>query len=161
VGVKEVDMSKLPMISVAATLAFASEPRAEAPDPMHVVNPSDFHWKPKEALPPGAFGAVLNGDPAHGSYDFVGRFPAAFTVPLHYHTNECSVLMLHGAMRISRPGSPDVAVSEGGFFLLPAKMAYVAHCDATCTFLVHGEKPFDIIYSDAKDDPRLAGASAR
>lgn len=123
-------------------------------DPMPVANPAMFHWKAKEALPPGAFGAVVHGDPAKGDYDFFGRFPDNFTVPLHYHTNDCSVVMVKGAMTIARPGRADVEIEEGGFFLLPAKMEYVARCGKACTFLVHGALPFDIIYSDPKDDPR-------
>jgi hypothetical protein len=123
-------------------------------DPMPVVHATDFHWKAKEALPPGAFGATLRGDPAKGSYDFVGKFPAKYTVPLHSHTNECVVVMLEGTMTIARPGQPDVAIAKHGLFVLPAKLAYVARCESACMFLVHGDKPFDIIYADPKTDPR-------
>ena len=120
-----------------------------------VVNPAAFHWKKKEALPPGAFGAVLRGDPAAGDYDFAGKFPDRYTVPLHFHTNEVVVVMLEGAMTIGRPKQPDVTIAEGGLFVLPARLAYTAHCDKACTFLVHGQRAFDIIYADPKDDPRL------
>ncbi len=125
-----------------------------AADPMAVVNPTDFHWKPKDALPPGAMGAVLRGDPAKGDYDFIGKFPAKYTVPMHFHTNDCVVVMRKGAMTIGRAGQPSVTIGEGGLFVLPAKLAYTAHCEAACEFLVHGTAAFDIIYSDGKDDPR-------
>jgi len=123
-------------------------------DPMLVVNTTDFHWKPKDALPPGATGAVLRGDPAKGAYDFVAKFPDKFTVPMHSHTNEMTVVMLEGTMVIGRPKKPDVSIAKDGLFVLPAKMAYTAHCETSCTFLVHGQKPFDIIYTNANDDPR-------
>jgi hypothetical protein len=125
-----------------------------AADPLAVANPADFHWKPKDALPPGAQGAVLRGDPAKGDYDFIGKFPAKYTVPMHSHTNECIVVMRKGTMTIGRAGEKDVAIREGGLFVLPAKLAYTAHCETGCEFLVHGTLPFDIIYADPKDDPR-------
>jgi hypothetical protein len=128
---------------------------AAASGGMQVLNPGDLHWKPKDALPPGAFGATLRGDPHAGDYDFVGKFPAKYTVPLHYHSNDCYVVMLKSAMVISRPGQADVEIAEGGYFSLPARMQYTAHCEAECTFLVQGEKPFDIIYADQRDDPRV------
>ena len=124
------------------------------PDAMPVVQLADAHWKPKDALPPGAFGAVLRGDPAKGDYDFLGKFPAKYTVPRHLHTNEVVVVMMTGTMVIGREGRPDVSIGEHGLFVLPAKLAYTAHCEAACMFLVHGDKPFDIIYGDPKDDPR-------
>ena len=125
-----------------------------AADPLAVMAPADLHWKPKDALPPGAYGAVLRGDPAKGDYDFVGKFPAKYTVPMHSHTNECVVVMRKGAMTIGRTGQADVTVPEGGLFVLPAKLAYTAHCEAACEFLVHGTAPFDIVYENPKDDPR-------
>ena len=123
-------------------------------DPLPVSHPAEFHWKPKDALPAGAFGAVLRGDPAKGDYDFAGKFPAKYTVPMHWHTNECVVVMLEGQMTIGRSGDKDVTIEKGGLFVLPAKLAYTAHCEKECEFLVHGSAPFDIIYANAKDDPR-------
>lgn len=127
---------------------------AAAAGPFPVANPADFHWKPKDALPPGASGAVLRGDPAKGDYDFVAKFPAKYTVPPHSHTNDCVVVMRKGAMTIARAGEKDVTIAEGGLFVLPAKLVYTARCATACEFLVHGNAPFDIIYADPKDDPR-------
>lgn len=121
---------------------------------MTVVQTAERHWKPKPALPPGAFGANLWGDPATGPYGFVGKFPLNFRVPLHSHTNDVRVVMLKGNMVISYPGEPDVEIAEGGYFLLPAKRAYVATCAKGCEFLAFDQLPFDIIYADPKDDPR-------
>ncbi len=124
------------------------------PDPMPISQFAELHWKPKDALPPGAFGAAMRGDPAKGDYDFVGKFPAKYTVPRHLHSNDVIVVMLKGAMVIGRQGKSDVPIAEHGLFVRPARLAYTAHCEAECVFLVHGDKPFDIIYSDPKDDPR-------
>jgi hypothetical protein len=50
-------------------------------------------------------------------------------------------------------------IEEGGYFFLPGAMRYVARCAAKCTFLAWGEKPFDILYANPKDDPRLKQAN--
>lgn len=144
-------MRKLLVAALAAGFATAA---ADGPR-MTVVQPGERHWKPKTALPPGAQGANLWGDPASGPYGFVGQFPANFRVPLHSHTNDVRVVMLKGNMVISYPGEPDVEILEGGYFLLPAKRAYVASCARGCEFLAFDQLPFDIIYANPKDDPRL------
>ena len=128
----------------------------KAKDPMPVANPSDFHWKPKETLPPGANAVVVYGDTKTGPYDFFGKFPAKYTVPMHWHTSDCMVVMMKGSMVIARDKMPDVEIKEGGFFMLPGKMKYIARCENECTFLVHGTQPFDIFYANPKDDPRNA-----
>jgi len=125
-----------------------------APEPMIVAQYGALQWKPKEALPPGAFASVVRGDPAKGDYDFIARFPAHYTVPEHWHTHEVWVVMLKGSMTIARKGEKDVTIGESGFFSLPAAMHYVARCEGECSFLVHGNQPFDIFYADDKDDPR-------
>jgi hypothetical protein len=42
----------------------------------------------------------------------------------------------------------------GRLLLLPGLVHYAAKCAQPCTFLAWGEKPFDILYADPKDDPR-------
>ena len=121
---------------------------------MPVVNPSDFHWKPKETLPPGARAATVHGDPQKGDYAFFGEFPANYTVPLHWHTNDCMVVITRGSMTIRPENAEPIDIVEGGFFMLPAKFRYVAHTQKDCIFLVWGREPFDIHYANAKDDPR-------
>ncbi len=136
--------------------------KAASPDnPMSVLNPSEFEWKPKEALPPGASSATVHGDPAAGEYAFIARFPAGFTVPTHWHTHDVAVVLLKGSMTIRRDGGPDVAVQEGGFLLLPGGMRYVAHTPGECFFLAYGSKAFDIFYADPKDDPRTKAVVRR
>jgi hypothetical protein len=140
---------------LSLTLCLVAVPLfAAAPEPMIVAQYGALQWHPKEALPPGAFSSAVRGDPGKGAYDFIAKFPAHYTVPEHSHTNEVWVVMLKGAMTISRQGAPDVTIAESGFFSLPAKMHYVAHCEAECSFLVHGDLPFDLIYANEKDDPR-------
>jgi hypothetical protein len=71
---------------------------ALAADAFPVVNPAQLAWKPKDALPPGAHGAVVRGDPNQGPYAFFGRFPAKFTVPMHWHSEDVAVVMTQGTM---------------------------------------------------------------
>lgn len=128
-------------------------------DSMRVVNPSEFKWKPKESLPPGASSATVHGDPTAGEYAFIARFPAGFTVPTHWHTNDVAVVLMKGSMTIRRTGQPNVAIREGGFLFLAGGMRYVAHTPGECIFLAYGSKPFDIFYANPKDDPRTGPAN--
>jgi hypothetical protein len=123
-------------------------------DNMIVKNLGQLEWHPKPALPPGAKSSIAIGDPSKGHYDFYGNFPADYTVPLHWHTNDCTVIMISGSMTIKRDNAADVTIEQGGLFTLPAKMKYVAYSSKGCIFLVHGEQPFDIFYVNSKDDPR-------
>lgn len=123
-------------------------------DPMMKKDISQLEWHPKKTLPPGAMSAIAYGDPAKGHYDFFGKFPADYTVPAHWHSFDCMVIIVKGSMTIKRDGLEDVTINEGGFFNLPAKMKYVAYTPQQCIFLVHGEDPFDIFYANPNDDPR-------
>ena len=128
------------------------------------MNPADFHWKVKDTLPQKpspAQAAVVWGDPLKGAYAFFGKFPAGFTVPMHWHTNEVLVVMTKNSMVITPEAGTPQEITEGGFFSLPAKMKYIAHCAQECVFLAWGDKPFDIFYQDPKDDPRKFQAHAR
>ncbi len=148
-------MKTTSIISFALILLFTTLSFAQANnDNMVVKNINKLEWHPKPALPPGASSAVLYGDPAKGHYDFYGKFPTKYTVPMHWHTNECMVTIIKGSMVIKRDGLPDVTVDQGGFFTLPAKMQYIAYTPKECIFQVHGDEPFDIFYVNPKDDPR-------
>jgi hypothetical protein len=139
-----------PLARAEAKPADAKKPEAKVPS----ANLADLQWKPKPALPPGAFGSVVYGEPEKGAFAFYGKFPASYTVPLHWHSNEVTVLMVRGAMSITPNEGAPVDTQEGGFFVLPAQLHYVARCDHECIFLVQGARPFDIIYAHASDDPR-------
>lgn len=141
-------------LAVLAALPLALAATTAATESFPVVNPGQLAWKPKEALPPGARGAVVRGDPAAGPYAFFARFPAHFTVPTHWHTYDVAVVMTRGSMVIEPQGGPAVTIEEGGYFFLPGAMRYVARCAKPCTFLAWGEKPFDILYQRPEDDPR-------
>jgi hypothetical protein len=123
-------------------------------DPLRVANLRDFHWKPKDTLPPGAESFNVYGNPPEGNYAFYGKFPANYTVPTHWHTNDVWVAIIEGSMTVSRSGLPDVKIEHGGFLFLPEKMQYVAKCPEECVFLAYGYEPFDIFYLNEDDDPR-------
>lgn len=125
-----------------------------ASDSMIVKNINRLEWHPKTTLPPGALSAVVYGDPPKGHYDFYAKFPKNYTVPIHWHTFECNVIIIKGSMTIKRDNAADITITQGGFFTLPAKMKYIAYTPNECIFLAHGEKPFDIFYENPKDDPR-------
>ena len=148
-------MNTIKNLFMMAALSFVSgKSISQNIEVMIVKNLTDIKWHPKESLPAGAESAVVSGDPSTGSYSFYGKFPRSYTVPLHWHSNACSVEILMGSMIIKRPGLSDVTINAGGFFTLPAGMKYVAFTPERCIFHVHGSEPFDIIYNNPKDDPR-------
>jgi len=140
----------------------AAEDVPAATQPWVVMNPADYHWKVKDTLPhtpSPAHAAVAWGDPAKGAYAFFGKFPAGFTVPMHWHSNEVLVVMTKNSMVIKPEGGAPREIKKGGFFSLPAKMKYVASCAQECVFLAWGDKPFDIFYQDPNSDPRHGNGS--
>jgi UrcA family protein len=143
-------------LSAAIVAIAASQAGAE----VRALNPQDLRWTPKETLPPGASAALLHGDLTTGPYDFLGRFPTAYHVPLHWHTHSVQVVLLEGRMIITPQGGERTAVEAQGFIDLPAQLRYTAACPQGCTFLAHGGMPFDIHYVDSADDPRLKSAAA-
>ena len=124
-------------------------------DSMIVKNINRLEWHPKTTLPLGAMSATVYGDPAKGNFDFYGKFPKNYTVPMHWHSFQCKVIIIKGSMTIKRGSAADITITQGGFFTLPAKMKYIAYTPNECIFLVHGENPFDIFYENPKDDPRI------
>src|ERR1700692_4016394 len=100
-------------ITIAASLLCAATALATTTYP--VINPAQFNWVPKDALPPGAYGAVGRGDPHQGPYAFFGRFPANFVVPMHWHTNDVAVVMTEGAMVIKTEDGSQ-RIDQGGYF---------------------------------------------
>lgn len=136
------------LAALGTAAATASEVRA--------INPGDLVWMPKHTLPPGATAAVTAGDPTRGPYDFIARFPAAYRVPAHWHTNAVQVVILEGHMIIEPQHGPSLTLEPQGFIDIPAGLRYAASCPEGCRFLAHGVLPFDIHYVHADDDPRLA-----
>ena len=124
---------------------------------MTVVQTADRDWKPQTALPPGLSWAPLWGDPRRGAYGLVARLPASYRVPLHSHANDVRVVMLKGTMVIGYPAEPEVEIAEGGYFLLPAKRAYVASCPKGCEFLAFDQLPFDILYAEGVEPQPAPG----
>lgn len=127
---------------------------AQTDNMITVKNINELEWHPKKTLPAGAFSSVVEGNPAKGHYAFYGKFPAGYTVPAHWHSFDCTVLIVKGSMTIKREGAENVTIQQGGFFRLPGNMKYTAYTPEECIFLVQGEKLFDIFYANAKEDPR-------
>jgi len=153
-NIKPENMKFILKMIVLFAMPFANALAQNQTDSMVVKNLQNLQWQPKKTLPAGAMSAVVYGEPIKGNYDFYGKFPDSYTVPKHWHTNDCMVIILKGSMTIKREKFPDATIEQGGFFTLPGKMKYIAYCAKECIFLVHGAKPFDIFYENPKDDPR-------
>ena len=148
------ETARRPLAAALLAAAVAAPLVARPPQPLLTARPGELVWHAKEALPPGAKGAVAHGDPARGEYAFYGLFPERFVVPPHWHTHDVDVLILEGMMVIERKGERPLTLPPRAFLRLPAHATYTAKCPRGCLFLAWGSDPFDIHYVDAADDPR-------
>ena len=110
-------------------------------------------------LPKGGEFAVLSGDPTQsGSYAIRAKFPAGYTVPPHFHSQDENVTVISGklAMGLSDQinGSNEKTLTPGGYMRLPAGVHHYAVAKEDTVIQVHGQGPFDINYLNPKDDPR-------
>ena len=63
-----------------------------------VIRPAeDIKWEQLKGAPPGVMTAKLWGDQNKGAYGGFTKFPAGFTSPLHYHTNDIKLVVIQGA----------------------------------------------------------------
>src|SRR4051794_697794 len=83
-------------------------PAAKAPDGHVLITPADIKWAPAPpGVPPGAFVAVLDGDPSKAApFTIRLKMPAGYKVAPHWHPTDERVPVLQGTFRA---GMGDVA----------------------------------------------------
>jgi quercetin dioxygenase-like cupin family protein len=150
---------------IALTLATAASLGAlasmQAAEQHHTTVTADaLKWGPAPpSLPPGAQAAVLLGSPAkEGPFVLRLKFPAGFVVPPHRHSKDELVTVIAGNLGIGAGEKLDRAAAKqlpaGGFVHLPAGMPHYALADGHTIVQINGVGPFDVVYINAKDDPR-------
>lgn len=124
------------------------------------TNNADVKWGPAPpGLPAGAQIAVLSGDPGKtGLFTIRLKVPANYAVPPHHHPTDELVTVIDGQMSLGMGDTLDKAkaktLSEAGYVALPANMNHFAFSSTGGTVQITSEGPFQIIYANAKDDPR-------
>ena len=124
------------------------------------VNNADLKWGPAPpGLPAGAQIAVLSGDPGKaGLFTIRLKVPADYTVPPHHHPTDELVTVIDGQMSLGMGDTLDKAkaatLNDAGYIALPANMNHFAFSGSGGTVQITSQGPFEIVYANAKDDPR-------
>jgi quercetin dioxygenase-like cupin family protein len=159
-------MTLRPFVTIAMLVTAASATsvatRVQAAEPHHtVVSGDSLKWGlAPPSLPPGAQAAILLGSPAkEGAFVIRLRFPAGYIVPPHRHSKDEFVTVISGRFTAAHGERVDRAslkfLTSGSFIHLPAGMPHYAVAEVESVVQINGVGPFDVLYVDPKDDPRL------
>jgi quercetin dioxygenase-like cupin family protein len=109
-------------------------------------------------LPPGAEFAVLEGNPFEGAFTLRLRLPAGYQIPAHSHSIMENVTVVSGAVHVGNGDELDtsrgVRVPAGGFVSLAEGANHYAWTEEVAVVQIHSDRPFNIVYVRAEDDPR-------
>jgi quercetin dioxygenase-like cupin family protein len=108
------------------------------------------------ALPTGAQGAVLVGDPAkEGLYVVRVKFPAGYKVAPHSHPNDENVTVISGTFHIGIGDKFDdtkgQALKPGGFAQAPKGVKHYAWASQETIIQLHGMGPQNLTYVNAAE----------
>jgi quercetin dioxygenase-like cupin family protein len=121
-------------------------------------------WAPAPPmLPPGAQITVLSGNPMQATpYTVRLKFPANYIIPAHSHPTDENVTVVSGELFMGMGTKVDkrsaLALSVGGYALMPANMNHFAYTTAETTIVLAGLGPVAFKYVNPEDDPRNASS---
>ena len=126
-----------------------------------VILPDDVKWEDMPALPPGAKGAVLEGDPMkEGFFTLRGKFPDGYKIPPHFHPNPERVTVLKGTFHLGTGDKFDKdaakALPVGSYMSMPKDMHHFAWAEGETELQISSIGSWGIKYVNPADDPRKA-----
>jgi quercetin dioxygenase-like cupin family protein len=128
-------------------------------DAYEILNPAELQWADEPSLPKGAKVALFAGKPdAAGVFMAYLKFPANYTIPAHTHPYAELITVLQGRVGngIGEKFDRDKGdmLEAGSSFTLPANRAHYLWNDEEVVVLLVATGPWNITYTDPKDDPR-------
>jgi len=127
---------------------------------MQSFTPDTVNWKDEPILPQGAKSVILVGDPTKAGV-FIAwlKFPANYPIPPHTHPYAEVVTVLSGKLGNGMGETFDKNKGEilktGSSFVLPTGHThYVWTTDQETIVELIATGPWDITYTNPKDDPR-------
>src|SRR5262245_20464920 len=150
------------LLSASASIAaarLAGKAMSEAMD-HKLVTPAEIQWRPAPAvLPAGAQGAVLYGDPTKdGLFSMRFKLPKGYRVPPHTLSKAGLFTVISGTFRIGMGEKAEPskvkAMPAGSFIALPPGSPHFVSVDEETVVQLNNIGPWEITYSDPKDDPR-------
>lgn len=129
-------------------------------DKMQSYKAAAIDWKDEPILPKGAKSALILGDPSKAGV-FIAwlKFPANYPIPAHTHPFTEVITVLKGKLGNGMGEVLDKQKGEilkvGESFVLPAGHAHYVWTEEEETIVeLIATGPWDITYSNPKDDPR-------
>ena len=125
-----------------------------------LIQPSEVTWGAAPAsMPPGAEGAILQGDPAKpGPFTLRLKLPDGYRIPAHYHPAIEHITVIQGTFVLAMGEKADVATEKalgaGSFAFMPAGMRHSVRAAGETIVQLHGAGPWGITYVNPSDDPR-------
>ncbi len=156
---------KLAILVSSLAIACGSTAVAEMNDTTRFFLPQDIKWgSTPPSLPAGAEAAVLYGDPAkEGMFALRIKAPKGYRIPPHTHPKPEVITVISGKFSLGMGPAADRAGIEslpaGSFSSMPAGVAHYVFVDEDAVIQINAAGPWGIDYVNAKDDPRLNGAS--
>lgn len=154
---KPVRLAALAFLSAGVLLAQAAAPSPKSSNAPVFMPAADLKWvdlDPKTA--PGVKIADVWGDHTKGGYGAFTKFPAGFSVPLHYHSHADKIVVISGTFIQKREGKSEVRLGPGSYLMQPGKSyRHETACDkgSDCLFFIESTGAFDIIMVDGATAP--------
>ena len=146
----------LPVLSAQA----ADQIERMTADKMQSYRAANIKWQDEPILPKGAKSALILGDPAKpGVFIAWLKFPPNYPIPAHTHPFTEVITVLKGKLGNGMGEVLDKNRGEtlkvGESFVLPAGHAHYVWTEGEETIVeLIATGPWDISYSNLKDDPR-------
>lgn len=148
------------LIAVAGNVQAEDKINRMTLDKMEVFAPDTIDWKDEPILPKGAKSALIVGEPTKpGVFIAYLKFPPNYDIPPHTHPFAEVITVVRGklgnGMGEKFEKKSDEVLNVGSSFGLPAGHAhYVWTTDEETVVELIATGPWDITYTDPKDDPR-------
>ena len=126
-----------------------------------VILPDDVKWQDIPELPPGAKGAVLEGDPTkEGFFTMRATLPSGYKIPPHFHPCPERLTVLSGTFHLGAGEKVDEraakALRTGSYTSMPKEMRHFAWTEGETVLQISTIGPWGITYVNPADDPRKA-----
>jgi mannose-6-phosphate isomerase-like protein (cupin superfamily) len=108
-----------------------------------LVTPADLKWSENPSRP-GAWQAVVEGDPKTGPSHFFLKYARSFDGGPHHHTSEHGGYVLSGMLLLTVDGT-ERRLPAGSFFWVPAGKVHSVRCDPECVQAIDVRGKWDAI----------------
>lgn len=109
---------RLLAVALIAVTAAAQTPIPTGRE-VSIRRPSEFEWKPSTNLPPGTEYHLVREDPVTHGVQAIVKFPSGYSLPLHSHDADETLVVLKGKLRV-KAGELEQVLSPPGYTALPA-----------------------------------------